>query len=207
MIVKETYLSPNSSDPLIKVYSNKNFFIEYNGQIYESAIVANEEEANKYIETSTAIPARIADEYFVYNTFIGEYQNITQKQILEAKDILIKALQTLTDEEAYRVKFLFKKWKYTENYHEGERVFYNGELYNVIQTPSTNANPEINTECYQKANRPADLIEEWDDVNRKVYNIGDKVRIGDYIYESVIDNNTWAPREFPVAWKIITEVK
>ena len=203
MIIKETYISPNSSDPLIKVYSDKHFFIQYNGQVYESVIVSNVEEANKYTETSAAIPAPIADEYFVYNTFIGEYQNITQEKVLAAKEILLKALDTLTDEEAYKVNFLFRKWSPYDTYQQGERVFYNEELYSVIQTPNTNANPELNTECFIKIGKPLNLIEEWDDNNRKVYNIGDKIKIGNYYYQSLINNNSWSPLEFPASWEII----
>lgn len=202
MIVKETYISPNSSTPLLKLYSDKGFFIQNNGQIYQEVIVTNDEAADKYLETNVAIPAPIADEYFVYKALIGDYQNLTQEQILAAKPLLLKALTSLSDEEAYKVKFLFEEWSYDKNYIQGDRVIYAGELYNVIQTPNTDANPKINTECYIRTNKPIDFIEEWDDMNKKIYEKGEKTRIGQYIYVSLIDNNIWSPREFPAAWQI-----
>lgn len=203
MIIKERYISPNSSTPLIKVYSDKNFFLEYQGQIYSEIIVANKEEAEKFSETNVAIPAPIADEHFICQTLIGNFQNITQKQILNSRKILSKALSLLSDDDAYKIKFLYEEWSYTNEYQKGDKVLYNGKLYNVIQTPVNDANPVLNTDCYEKIKTPPDLVEEWNEINKENYNIGDRTRIGEHIYESLIDNNMWAPRDFPDVWKLI----
>lgn len=203
MIVKETYISPNSSDPLIKVYSDNGFFIQYNGQVYQEVIVANEEEANKFIETSVAIPEPMADEHFICQTLVGNIQTITQNQINHAKTILLKALKTLTDNEAYLVRFFFDEWDMTKSYEVGDRVLYNNELYNVVKATSPNIHPEINTDYFVKTNRPLDLVEEWDSNNRKTYNFGEQIKIGEHFYESLLDNNTWSPLEFPASWKLI----
>lgn len=203
MIIKETYVSPNSSTPLIKIFSDKNFFLQYQGQIYSEVIVSSEEEANKYSETTIAIPAPIADEYFICKTLINNYQNLTQKQILDSRAILNKALKSLTDEEAYMIKFLYEEWAYTNKYYEGDRVLYNNDLYNVIQTPLNDANPALNKDCYKKIKTPPDLVEEWHINNKRIYNIGDRTRVGEYVYESLIDNNMWGPKDFPDAWELI----
>jgi len=203
MIIKERYISPNSSTPLIKVYSDKNFFLEYQGQIYSEIIVANEKEAEKFSETNVAIPAPIADEHFICQTLIGDFQNITQKQILNSRKILSKALNLLSNDDAYKIKFLYEEWSYNNKYQKGDKVLYNGKLYNVIQTPINDANPVLNTDCYEKIKTPPDLVEEWNEINKENYNIGDRTRIGEHIYESLIDNNMWAPRDFPDVWKLI----
>lgn len=203
MLIKERYISPNSSEPLIKVYSDKGFFIEYNGLFYTEVIVANLKEAEKYIESSAAIPAPIADEYFVYNNLIGPYQNITQEQIIEAKKILLEAFKSLDDEKAYKIKFFFENWAPGKNYEVGERILYNGELYNVIQNIFSDEETPEESIKYIKTSRPINLIEEWNDDIRKVYNAGDKMKMGNYIYQSLIDNNSWSPREFPAGWIIV----
>lgn len=202
MIIKEQDFIAVDGTPLFKIYSDQHFFLQAKGVLYQEVTV-RENEIKDFIETNIAIPEPIANETFVYQTLIGNYQNITQKQIKEAKIILNKALKTLTDEEAYKVKFLFEEWEYEKDYKEGDRVLYHNELYNVIQTPPIKLNPELHTTYYQKVHRPAELIEEWNNSNEKIYNIGDRTRIGNYIYESLIDNNIWAPRDFPAAWKLI----
>lgn len=202
MIVKEQDFIAVDGTPLFKIYSDKHFFLQSKGVFYEETIVREEDIAN-FMETNIAIPEPIATETFVYQTLIGDYQNITQKQIKEAKVILNKALKTLQDEEAYKVKFLFDEWEYEKNYKKGDRVLYNKVLYNVIQTPPMKLNPEIHTTYYQKVHCPPELIEEWDNTNKKIYNTGDRTRIGEYIYESLIDNNIWAPKDFPDVWKLV----
>lgn len=204
MIISEPYISPTALSPLIKIYSDQHFLIQSKGIYYQEAIVATDEEINNFIETSIAIPDPIADAYFVYNTFISkQYPNISEKQIILAKTFLNKALTNLTDEEAYQIRFLFNEWDENKNYEVGDRVLYNKELYNVIQIPKTVAPPNLNTECFIKTNRPLDLVEEWNNLNQKVYNTGDRVKIGQYLYESLIDNNSWSPQAFPAVWRLI----
>lgn len=200
MIVKEPYETLNSSLPLFKIYSDKRFLIQSNGLVYQEAIV-REEDISKYTETSIAIPAPIADAYFVYNTFLNEeIIDIKEEQILSAKNLLIKALTSLTDEEAYQISFLFDSWDQYKQYKIGDRVLYNKELYTVIKVPNNNLPPSLNQECYKKTSPPKDLIEEW---TQKNYNIGDRVKVGDHIYESLINNNNWSPQDFPMSWKLV----
>lgn len=203
MIVIENYSSPNISGPAYKIYSDKNFFIRKGSLVYQEAIISKREEAQNFIETNTPIPESIADTEYVYHTFIGEYQNITQSQIQTAKPILLKALINLSDDDAYLVKFFFENWQNDTPYNVGERVLFNGELYKVIKTPENNLNPENNKECYILIKKPLNLVEEWDSNNRKSYSIGDQVKVGEHYYESLIEENTWSPQEFPNAWRLV----
>jgi len=41
---------------------------------------------------------------------------------------------------------------------------------------------------------------EWEE---KTYRLGDKVKYGEHIFESLINNNIWSPENFPDAWKLI----
>lgn len=202
MIVKEYSFTTPGNIPIYKIYSDKNFFLESKGNFYQEAFIKDEDLLD-YKETTSAIPAPIANEQFVYQTLIGEYQNITQEQIQKAKEILLKAFKSLPDEEAYRIKFLFNKWSPNEEYNLGDRILYDNELYNVIKNAPVGINPQTDTTYYQKTHRPLDLIEDWDNMHKKIYNTGDRTKIGNYIYESLIDNNIWAPREFPDMWKLV----
>ena len=37
------------------------------------------------------------------------------------------------------------------------------------------------------------------------YNIGDRVRFNDKVYESLVNGNVWSPTEYPAAWQEVTE--
>lgn len=202
MIVKEFYDMAVDNTKLFKIYSDQNFLLRFKDGLY-SDIVVREDEINNFVETSIAIPSPIADANFLYSTFIGQYKNITQKQIQEGYLILQKALNSLNDDEAYRISFLFEEWHNDKEYNEGDYVLYNDILYKVIKTPVLHANPEYDKDSYQKVQRPLNLVEEWNSEQKKVYNIGDRTRVGEHIYESVIDNNTWPPQSFPAGWKLI----
>ena len=115
----------------------------------------------------------------------------------------MKALKNLTDEEAYLVKFLFKNWQAEENYEIGERVLYQGNLYNVIAIPNNNLFPPDNPSCYKLTEKPLDLVEEWDIINHRAYKIGEKVKVGIHYYENLLENNTWSPQDFPTSWRLI----
>ena len=201
MIVKEYFFSTLANKNLIKIYSDNGYFIESEGLVYRETVVDSKEKADRFIETTIAIPDPVATQNFVYSVLIGEHQNISEKQINESKPILLKALRALEDEEAYKVKFFFSKWNENETYTVGDRVIYNNELYNVIKIPNNSTPPDSNKECYKKTSHPLDYIDEW--IRGKTYNIDDQVKIGEHFYKSTIENNVWSPIEFPAGWSLI----
>ena len=201
MIIKEYFFSSLANRNLIKVYSDQGFFIESEGLVYKETIVDSKEKANKFTETTIAIPSSPATPEDVYTALIEDSQNITKEQINNAKPILLKALRRLEDEDAYKVNFFFEQWKINKNYIVGDRVFYNNELYDVIKVPTDFAPPDNNKECYKKTLRPLDYIDEW--ISGKAYSIDDQVKIGEHFYKSTIENNVWSPIEFPASWLLI----
>lgn len=203
MIVIEEYTSPTAENLLYKIYSNNGFFLKKNETIYSEVIISTPEEKNEYIETQIPIQEAVASLEEIYKIFFSSNQNITKNQAIKAKAIVLKALFNLKDEDAYLVKFLFPEWQANIAYEIGERIVYNGELYNVIKTPSNNLFPKDNQECYKLTQKPLNLIEEWDFINHKIYNVGEKVKVGNHYYESIINNNVWSPQDFPTAWKLI----
>jgi hypothetical protein len=63
--------------------------------------------------------------------------------------------------------------------------------------------PDVAPSLYAKVLIPEpDVIPEWEQPqSTNGYMIGDKVRYEDIVYESLIDNNTWSPRDYPAGWK------
>lgn len=200
MIVTKQYISPNSDQPLYLVYSDEGFIIQKNNITYKEVIVNTPEEATDFSETLTPIPAPIASAEYVYQNLFNSFTNIPEAEIDRAKPILLKAFRNLDDEDAYLIKFFFEDWQIAKNYVIGDRVLYNKELYNVIQIPSNELPPSENKECFQLTQKPIDLIEEW---SQRTYNIGEQVKVGQHVYENLIQDNSWSPQDFPTSWKII----
>jgi len=97
-------------------------------------------------------------------------------------------------------------------YVADQRVRYNGVLYKVLQTHTSQPDwsPEVASSLFARVLIPdPEVIPVWvqpDSTNP--YMIGDKVYYPDengLIYESVIDNNVWSPETYPAGWAIVAE--
>jgi len=113
-----------------------------------------------------------------------------------------------TDEEALNNKDLYQNWSGNGIQVDVNNVFlYNGELYRVIQSHTTQNDwtPDVAVSLYAKI-LVGDEIKEWEQPDStNAYMIGDKVYFptkNDSIYESLINNNVWSPAAYPAGWKI-----
>lgn len=200
MIVIESYNSVNET-PLFKIYSDKGFFLQYNGVKYVEAFINKEEDKDKYIETNSPIPSLIANTTFVYEAFLGEFHNITQRDVLAAKPIIEKAVYSLNSNDLYGLFNLLNKWQIGQEYDDFNVVVYHNYIYKVLQHHIAVETPD-KSELYEKVERPINFIIEWEESNTP-YSTGEKVRVGDNFYQSQIDNNVWSPTVFPAAWQLI----
>lgn len=114
----------------------------------------------------------------------------------------------MTDEEAINNSVLFPQWNGNGvNYLIGERVLYNDILYSVIQNHKSQNDwsPNVAVSLFTRVLIPdPEVIPDWvqpDSTNP--YMKGDKVRFEGEVYESLIDNNVWSPRDYPAGWKKI----
>lgn len=127
---------------------------------------------------------------------------MTEPQILAAQPIIEKALNQLQDEDAYCVSFLYKPLDTYREYQNGERFLYNNILYTTIQTAlGSKIFDENSEEYFVKTECPNNFVEEW-----KIgyeYQKNERVKYGEHIYKSLIDNNSWSPRIFLDAWQLI----
>lgn len=200
MIVSEIY---NRADlpPLLRVYSDSNYFLTANNQIFREVYVATEEEINKYTETNIPLPSTIATNDFICQTLITNNQ-LTEKQILLAQPMIEKALNMLNDKDSYYASFLYKPLDSFREYKIGERFLYQEKLYNTIQVSLGSKMLEEDWDLYFEATEyPKDLMPEWKE--NQEYKQNEKVKYGEHVYKSLIDNNIWSPQDFLDSWQLV----
>lgn len=120
--------------------------------------------------------------------------------------MLSNDIQNLTDEEALGVAALYPTWnsKIDESVYSGDRLWYDGKLYKVIQnhTIQSDWTPDVTASLYVLVS-----IEEWPEFVHPTgvhdaYQKGDKVTYNGKHYVSVIDNNTYSPEEYALGWDL-----
>lgn len=123
------------------------------------------------------------------------------KSILRAmsKQSKIDAVNN-TDEQALEVQSLYPEWESISDgttLKVGQRVNYNGLLYNVLQEHQKQStwNPIDAPSLFAQVLIPDEtVIPDWiqpDSTNP--YMIGDRVNHNDKTWESLVDNNVWEP--------------
>lgn len=126
--------------------------------------------------------------------------------ILQAvKTMLASSTENLTDEDALGVAALFPTWvsKTGQEVIAGERLWYDGKLYKVIQPHTIQADwtPDIAVSLFTEV-----TIEEWPDIPEVItaenaWMKGQKgIWKGEH-YISTIDNNVWNPDVYPGGWE------
>ena len=155
---------------------------------------------------------------------IVEIEPTEEEQIIEQTNKAMELLNinfngllpNLSDEQALQVPLMFPKWQEGKEYVVGDRVLYLGVLYKVLQahTSQQGWEPDIAPSLFAKnlivkdENGEQVDIPEWvqpDSTNP--YMIGDKVKFGGKVYQSLIDNNVWSPSDYPQGWEEVNEVK
>ena len=130
-------------------------------------------------------------------------------QAKKLRQLIEQFSATLTDEEALDgAALLFPRWSGgSVPYAAGERVYYNGILYKVLQSHTSlpNWTPDISVSLFGKVLIPSenpDEIPDWEQPgSTNPYMRGDKVRYEGHIYESLIDYNIWSPSAYPQGWQ------
>lgn len=133
----------------------------------------------------------------------------TVAEATELRTELNNIVSNMTDEEAVERAILFSNWVSGKAYTVGERVRYGGRIFKVLQnhtsqddwTPSRA--PSLFAEVLTSENGEP---QEWQQPSStNPYLTGDKVIYNGLIYESLIDNNVWAPDAYPDGWKLLSE--
>lgn len=201
MLISQPYLSETAEEQLQIISSDNGFYIYKDGKYYENIIAPASAKLDEYIETNIAMPSKKMSKDEVYELLFKNY-TFTQEQINVFYNKILKQFQTLSDEEALLVNFIFPLWTVGVNYRKNEKIKYEDNLYEVLQdhTSVANLQPNQATGFYRKIKLTNNLVLEWE---QKSYELGDRVKYGSHIFESLINNNNWSPEIFPNAWQLI----
>ena len=127
--------------------------------------------------------------------------------IMAVKKMLAQSTESLSDEEALEVAVLYPTWasKDGEQVSVGERYWYDGKLYKVVQnhTVQSDWTPDVSASLFTEV-----TIEEWPEIRVPIpssdpYMTGDKITFNNQHYICKVDNCVWSPIEYPAAWDLI----
>lgn len=123
---------------------------------------------------------------------------ITKEQARMYRAAILKAAQSLSDEDALTAPMLFERWDGNGvSYSVGTRLYHDGVLYKVLQdhTSQDSWNPSDAPSLFAKVLIPdPQIIPDWEQPgSTNPYMKGDKVRHNNKIWVSTIDNNVWEP--------------
>ena len=114
-----------------------------------------------------------------------------------------KASISLTDEDALQAVELFPQWVVDHAYAVDERLQYNGVLYRVVQSHTSQADwtPDITPALFVVVS-----LDEWPEFVQPTgahdaYNKGDKVTFNSKHYISLMDGNVYSPTAYPAGWQ------
>lgn len=122
-----------------------------------------------------------------------------KEYILKLKELIQKASEYLTDEDALQGIELFPYWQPDTLYEKGARLRYNKKLYRVEQEHTSQENwlPDITPALYTIVAAPGQILP-WKQPTgaQDAYMKNDKVYYPEdttEIWISDIDNNVWEP--------------
>lgn len=114
-------------------------------------------------------------------------------------DAYRKGDRVLFEEQVWESVIDNNTWSPTD-YPEGWQVVKPEEEVEEEEVPVPDPEPEPEPEPI-----PGDMASEWVQPlgTHDAYQVGDRVLFEGELYESVIGNNTWSPRDYPQGWKKI----
>lgn len=134
---------------------------------------------------------------------------IADDNVVEIKNKYQTKLRSISDGAALKVPELFSHWSgNSKEYVKDDKVLYNDVLYKVLQnhTSQEGWTPTSAPSLFAKVLTSEGEILDWEQPSStNPYMKGDKVRYNGKVYESLIDNNVWAPDAYPLGWKEIEE--
>jgi hypothetical protein len=125
---------------------------------------------------------------------------MTQAQARAYRQIIERAVESLTDEQALQAPMLFERWQPYTKYTAGKRLYHDGVLYTVLQAHTSQATwmPDVSPSLFARVLIPdPETIPDWvqpDSTNP--YKKNDKARHNGKIWESTMDGNIWEPGVF-----------
>ena len=122
---------------------------------------------------------------------------MTRDEAIQFRKILEIQADSLTDEAILEVPIFVEKWKSGLDYDAGKRLEYNGTIYKVLQSHTSQETwtPDQSPSLFAKVLIPdSSVIPEWEQPDStNPYSAGDKVTHNGKTWVSDIDGNVWEP--------------
>lgn len=159
---------------------------------------------------------RIADDSLIYDPLPNEIEETDYQNQLETATIMFvnESTPNLTDEQALSIPLLFYEWEVGKEYIKDKIIRYNGELYRIGQTHTSQEQwkpgDEETTALYSHiefAEEGYEVWKEWDGVSG-IYAEGQIVEDPNdgKVYKSKIANNVWGPpSQQPSYWEEVSD--
>lgn len=135
--------------------------------------------------------------------------SLAGSNLTEIKNEYQNVLTGVSDDVALLIPEVYPVWSADSvEYKKDDRVTYKGVLYKVLtdHTSHTSWTPTDAPSLFVKVLTSDNEILDWEQPSAdNAYMKGDKVKYNGKVYESLIDNNVWAPDAYPAGWKEVTE--
>ena len=122
-----------------------------------------------------------------------------RSKLYQLREIIEKASVNLSDEDALSAVELFPSWEAGKSYEANARVLYDGKLYKVNQSHTSQADwtPEATPALFSEVAMPNE-IPEWKQPQgaHDAYHIGDKVTHNGKTWVCTSDANVYEPGVF-----------
>ena len=122
-----------------------------------------------------------------------------REKLMRLRDLIRKAAESLSDEDALEGVELFEPWAVDTDYVMGQRIRYGGKLYRCEQSHTSQADwtPDLTPALWTEVAEPG-TIPVWKQPTgaQDAYMQGDKVKYPDEdgdVWISDLDNNIWEP--------------
>lgn len=226
----ENFFHGDSVEEAIEYFNmylkNNELYVQTEDAVALENLSINPEDATEFRSSVDAILTTLTDEQAVENIILFPVWSINTNYKINDRvrynNTLYRALQDHTSQADWTPSTavsLFARvlnetednsipeWtqpESTEGYMIGDQVMYNGILYtstadNNVWEPGTVGAP------WEAKEEGTESTGTMDWVSGALYNIGDRVFYEGIEYESLIDNNSWSPAEYPAGWEQVVE--
>lgn len=122
---------------------------------------------------------------------------ITYAKAHKLRELIVKASESLSDEDALEGVELFDPWAAGTAYVVDQRIRYNGTLYKVLLDHTSQADwtPDVASSLYVRVDDPHIEFPDWIQPvgSADAYALGAKVTHLEKHWISTVDNNVWEP--------------
>lgn len=122
---------------------------------------------------------------------------MNRHEAMKLRRAIVKGSESLDDETAQDVPYLFNAWEPDKHYMLDERIRYVDTLYRCIQAHTSQADwtPDVAVSLWVRADDPSVEWPEWVQPTgaQDAYMSGAKVSHKDKHWISTVDNNVWEP--------------